>query len=117
MVQLFLEYGADIFKRGGYGKASILHCFCVCCDNADVLKELLARGAALDATDSDKETPLHWLMCKHTFESGSEEIARIMIQAGADVNAEDLASERKSCHKGGLFVIDAVRTSSRTMQV
>ena len=95
MVQLFLQHGADIFKRGSFWKSSILHVFCASCDKADVLRELLERGAEIEALDSVKETPLHWLMSRFQNEGVPEDIVRILIDAGVNVNAEDEASERE----------------------
>ncbi|KAL1604963.1 hypothetical protein SLS60_004504 [Paraconiothyrium brasiliense] len=102
VVKLFLDHGADLHKQSSDSKSSILHVFCVVCDNADVLRELLRRGAKLDAVDQAKETPLHCLMSR--FESVPVELVEILIEAGADVNAEDDYSQqplRELCMTNG----------------
>lgn len=112
LVQLFLQYGADIFKRGTFWKSSILHVFCASCDQADVLKELLERGAELEALDSVKETPLHWLMSRFQNEGVPVDIVKILIDAGVNVNAEDEASERECSREGEKYAADFFRTTS-----
>lgn len=93
VVQLFLKNGGDIFKTGSAWKSTILHNFCSVCDNADVLRELLDRGAKLDAVDQLRETPLHSLMQR--YDSVPVELIKILLDAGANVNAEDDLSQRK----------------------
>ncbi|KAJ4355542.1 uncharacterized protein N0V89_003559 [Didymosphaeria variabile] len=92
VVQLFLDHGADLHKQASDSRSSILHVFCSVCDNADVLRELLRRGAKLDAVDQAKETPLHSLMQR--FEGVPVELVEILIEAGANVSDEDDLSQQ-----------------------
>lgn len=109
VVQVFLDHGADLLKRSSGWKQSILHVFCSVCDNAEVLKELLRRGAKLDAVDQGKETPLHSLMQR--YENVPAELVKILIEAGADVNAEDEHSQRKLISQLHCSVTDNSRTT------
>lgn len=110
VVRLFLDHGADLLKTTKEWKSSILHVFCGVCDNADVLRELLDRGAKVDALDQGKETPLHALMQR--WESVPAELVKILIEAGADVNAEDEHSQRRLVGHISCNITNDSRTTS-----
>ena len=48
------------------------------------VRDLLDRGAGVNAVDGSKETPLHWASCY-----GHEAVAALLLERGAGVNAVD----------------------------
>ncbi|KAK7094362.1 hypothetical protein V1264_005937 [Littorina saxatilis] len=49
---------------------------------------LLKHNAVIDAINEWKETALHWA-CRHNSPTASADITRLLLDAGADVNAQD----------------------------
>jgi ankyrin repeat protein len=73
-----LYWGCDVNERGEFGLTP-LH-LAALGNNAEVVKLLLAKGANFRITSSSGYTPLH--------EVQGEEVARILLDAGADVNTK-----------------------------
>lgn len=59
-------------------------------DNTQCVRALLARGADVDARDSDRFTPLH-----HSVFSGAHEALEVLLDRKADVNARGTARDRR----------------------
>ena len=83
VARALLEAGADPDARGSF-HATPLHRAAKRGDR-DAVHVLLEAGANPDAPDEDNDTPLHWtFMADHALGS---EIARSLIEAGADLEA------------------------------
>lgn len=93
--QLFLEYRADVKAVNPRTSISVLHSCCHFCDDAQVLRAILEGGADVAHKDYRGETALHGLMCRRTVPF---EYVEQLLAAGADVNEEDLRSQRKLEH-------------------
>ena len=53
-------------------------------ENVARVRELLEKGANVNAKDSNGDTPLHKAACR-----GYARVARLLIEHGADVNARE----------------------------
>ncbi|KAK0306959.1 hypothetical protein LTR82_016190 [Friedmanniomyces endolithicus] len=97
-VALFLEYGADprrVSKCSGWS-GSALHCFASAGEDVEVLKLLLDGKTPdgcpdINAVDEAGNTPLHILLGRRNVPT---ELLRAFIDHGADVNIDDMDSER-----------------------
>ncbi|EAT77249.2 hypothetical protein SNOG_15316 [Parastagonospora nodorum SN15] len=90
-VELFLKYEADATAVNQGSLISVLHTCLQFCEKPDVLKAIISAGANPNAKDSDGETPLHNLMQRSEVPEG---FLQQLLDAKADVNEEDLASQR-----------------------
>lgn len=122
MIKMLLDYGADpnLIVKGQFGISStpIIQSFygMLAHDNYIVknVQLLLDAGADVNVATTVKGfagmTPLMWLMRRrdgHCDRNTHLEVARLLIKAGADVNAKD---------KNGKTVLDHVPESSRLMR-
>jgi hypothetical protein len=95
-VQLFLKYGGDAKAINDGYCISVLHTCTQFSDKAEVLQAILSAGADPNAKDDDGETPLHNLMRRREVPEG---FLQQLLDAKANVNEEDLASQREwQCH-------------------
>jgi ankyrin repeat protein len=90
-VQLFLDYHADAKAINGGSKISVLHTCCQFCDDPRVLGVILEAGADIAVKDDRGQSPLHSMMSR--FKIPLEFVSRL-LEAGANVNEEDLTSQR-----------------------
>ncbi len=77
-VALLLKRGADVNARA-YGGTTALHTAAIGC--ADCVRLLLAASASVKTADDQGKTPLHY--------AGRGDTAMLLLDAGADPNAED----------------------------
>jgi ankyrin repeat protein len=83
--ELLLEKGANVNSTDSFG-SSPLH-MAVCCKDVDIslIEHLIQKGADVNYKNtSDGLTSLHYAIS-----SGSDDVARLLIEKGADVNALD----------------------------
>ena len=74
----------------------------------EIVKLLIAKGADVNATDGDGDTPLH--LAGNT--TASTEIAELLISKGADVNAMNLSPPGRRI--GGMTPLDMATLGKRT---
>ena len=60
-------------------------CVAVACGREDIVRFLLTGGAQVSSTSKDGQTPLH-----RAARRGYENLARLLLDRGADVNAKDM---------------------------
>jgi hypothetical protein len=101
-VELFLKYGADAKAINDGTSISVLHTCVQFCEKAEVLKAILSGGADPNAKDGNGETALHHLMQRSKVPEG---FLQQLLDAKANVNEEDLSSQRMLlCHYGLLSI-------------
>ena len=91
IVEKLITSGVSANATGPYGETA-LHT-CAHAGKVEAAKVLIARGASIDAGDSWRgQTPLMWATAE-----GHPEMMRVLIEAGADVNARStiIAWERQ----------------------
>lgn len=87
--RVLLKHGADPIARDNYGRTP-LH-WAMISGNAQVVRMLLDAGTNVDVTDDDGATPLSELITRlecGASREGHPEIARILLEAGADPDIE-----------------------------
>ena len=92
-VRLFLRYGADAKAINDGSCISVLHTCVRFSDKPEVLEAILSADADPNTKDNGGETSLHSLMQRREVPRGFLEQ---LLDAKADVNEEDLASQRRS---------------------
>ena len=88
LIPLLLEYGADVNHQSPYADAPIIHAARV--DDIGLMRYLLEHGAQANAKSSiwnQSQTPLH-IVCDAASENLRESV-RLLLEAGADLNALD----------------------------
>jgi hypothetical protein len=91
-VELFLKYGADARAINDGTRISVLHTCVQFCNKAKVLQAVLSAGADPNVKDSGGETALHNLMQRSKVPEG---FLQQLLDANANVNEEDLSSQRR----------------------
>ena len=91
VVQVLLDHGADVEKKGQFDTVPLHHA--ACGGSAEVSKLLLARGASPNFANVRGWTPLHWA-CKirifrKTRLEAHLEVIRVLLDAGADPTIKD----------------------------
>lgn len=93
ILDLLLEYGADVnetMDRFCVG-ATPLHVTSIL-GLTDTVKDLLSRGANVEARDSDNRTPLFWAVSTmHDCPKwrGRDEIVKMLLEHGADIEVRE----------------------------
>ena len=106
IVQMLLKHHADIHAQNSRGEVA-LH-LAVICDHKspfhiNILQLLLDHGADVNARDSEGSTPLHYSSSTTFYSSlvrGSVEDARMLLEHGANIDAEKQQQGRHSIHGG-----------------
>ena len=96
VVELLLANGADPNKAETQeGDVPLHHAVWLPYGNIEIVNALLENGAKVDVrrTASDGMTPLHWAAI-----AGWPEATEALIQAGADINLQDLQHDRTPLH-------------------
>ncbi len=75
VVKLILDAGADVNARGANGRSALFS------SDDEIVEEILQHDPELEVRDDNGATPL--------VATASESIAELLVDAGADVNAED----------------------------
>jgi len=81
-------------------------------NDTEKLQDLLNKGVAIDARDVDQRTALMWT----TYENNVE-ASKLLIDAGADVNAQDDRLESPFLHAGALGYLEILKACLATGQV
>jgi hypothetical protein len=84
MVQVLLEYGADVNAQNGYCDTPLIYASMGYRDDPGVTRLLIERGADPNTPCWKGLTPLH-----QALERGMIEIARVLIEHGANVEVKD----------------------------
>jgi hypothetical protein len=100
-VKALLSAGADVNLRIGQDKATFLHRT----TSVEITKELLLRGAEVDARNMYSETPLHFAIKQ----GKGLELVRELLKHGAYVNATD--------RKGNTPLNHAVKKRTKSLKV
>jgi ankyrin repeat protein len=91
IIELLLRLGAqpNLKTAGGHTPLYCLANECKTAAGADIVRALVAAGAAVDErSDSKRSTPLHMAARR-----GNREVAEALIDCGADINAQDSAGD------------------------
>ena len=87
-VELLMEYGAEVNSRNLMGATPLHYASSVM--DLEVARVLLDCGAYVDVKDVRGRTPLlRALEPKYYFDEGRFDIAQLLVERGADVNAQD----------------------------
>jgi ankyrin repeat protein len=87
VVELLLEHGADSNAQDKRQKTP-LH-LASYYGNVEIVRVLLGRGAIAGAKDALGLTALHMVSCHTDFEFSGFSVAQLLLEHGADINAED----------------------------
>jgi uncharacterized protein len=79
MMELFLNRGADINRANAEGEQALMHAAWQ--GHLEAVRWLLARGAQLNRIDRE------WSALHYAVFAGREDVARLLMEQGADVNA------------------------------
>jgi len=79
MMELLVARGADVNKANALGERALMHASWR--GQAGAVKWLLARGARIDSE------PLRWSALHYAVFAGQGEVAALLIERGADINA------------------------------
>lgn len=100
LMDLFLEYGADINQRGiwtpGQSGNTALHAAAVN-GNEEAAKLLLSKGADVNAKGTNDNTPLHHAVGRHLH------MVKLLVSNGSDVNAKNNRGETPLHIIAGLY--------------
>lgn len=100
LMDLLLEYGADINQRGiwtpGQSGNTALHAAAVN-GNEEAAKLLLSKGADVNAKGTNDNTPLHHAVKRHLH------MVELLVSNGADVNAKNNRGETPLHIIAGLY--------------
>ncbi len=102
LVESLIQRGADIDAKDKDLKTTPLHHACSNMKATEVVKLLIAKGANVHSRSLEFRTPLHFAA-----EYGCIENARVLIENGADVNAEGI---------GGIPVMQEAAASKKSTQ-
>lgn len=82
-IDVLLELGADV-NAGENQRGTPLHAAARCC-NPGVAEKLVRHGAHIEALNSDRKTPLAYLLqqCSNANLSRAVKVARVLLDAGA----------------------------------
>lgn len=101
-VRMLLDAGADV-NAHFCGRLTVLH-IAVGGRDAEMMRILLSANPDLEAHDENGGTPLHWacrgfmLFMTPDMEKASSELVRLLLDAGADVNARHSVSGDSPLH-------------------
>jgi len=113
IAMLLLEKGADIEATPEKGKTPLM----IAVMNSDVVmvRKLIAHKAKVDVVNSDGFTPLMFSALY-----GSDEIASLLLQAGADVSLKELSTRRTAAEIADYYhhknVGDLIRAHTAAQQ-
>ena len=98
VVAMLIDHGAQPQRKGGWHEDTPLHHLADYGgkDVSEIFTMLIERGADIDATDKDGNTPLHRaaLAVEYgTYNPFSAEVAAMLIQHGADIHAKNKSGE------------------------
>lgn len=79
MMELLVARGADVNKANALGERALMHA--AWRGHTNAVKWLLARGARVDSE------PMHWSALHYAVFAGHGEVAALLIEHGADINA------------------------------
>jgi len=106
-IKQHLDAGAKVDVKDDKFIGTFLHWAAAGGQN-EIVKLLIAKGADVNATDGDGDTPLH--LAGNT--TASTEIAELLISKGADVNAMNLSPPGRRI--GGMTPLDMATLGKRT---
>ncbi|MEN6310164.1 MAG: ankyrin repeat domain-containing protein [Acidobacteriota bacterium] len=101
--RLLIEKGADLRSQNTIGRTPLHHAARY--NRKATAELLLAKGVSVDSRDRAQRTPLLLL----TLMTTNVDVARVLIQRGADVNAQDANGNmplEQAAHNGSLALID-----------
>ena len=106
-IKQHLDSGAKVDVKDDKFIGTFLH-WATAGGQNEIVKLLIAKGADVNATDGDGDTPLH--LAGNT--TASTEIAELLISKGADVNAMNLSPPGRRI--GGMTPLDMATLGKRT---
>lgn len=81
-------------------------------NDTEKLQDLLNKGVVIDARDTDQRTALMWATYQNNVEA-----SKLLIDAGADVNAQDDRLENPFLHAGALGYLEILKACLATGKV
>ena len=87
LVQLILEYGANIHAEDGHGRTplhQVVEGTFISAEGSNVAQLLIERGADVNKRDIFHQTPLHFASHHRHLKA-----VRVLLDHGANANAED----------------------------
>jgi ankyrin repeat protein len=93
VVRILIAREQDINRRYGHFGATLLHLMAV--NHPQLVAELIQRGFEINARDNKNQTPLSYALATYRrsywwlYGKPNEEAAKLLLDAGAEVSAED----------------------------